>query len=138
MFDWNWLHKKLTCIFRNVRSSVRFDFLKFCWSRISLKAQSRKKYLLTFSGSRKLMKNIVQIYKLYEIWLLNKYRLHFVKSVEIRCFFWSVFSCIRTEYRKIRTKRTPYLYTFHAVSSFWTHFMSQHWAQPCRLLHVQS
>ena len=29
---------------------------------------------------------------------------HCVKSVQIRSYFWSVFSCIRTEYRKIRTK----------------------------------
>ena len=32
-----------------------------------------------------------------------------MKSVKIRNFFWSVFSCIQTEYRKIRTKKTPYL-----------------------------
>ena len=30
--------------------------------------------------------------------------LHSVKSVQIRSFFWSVFSYIRTEYRKIRTR----------------------------------
>ena len=29
---------------------------------------------------------------------------HCVKSVEIGSYFWSVFSCIRTEYRKIRTR----------------------------------
>ena len=27
-----------------------------------------------------------------------------VKSVQIRGYFWSVFSCVRTEYRKIRTR----------------------------------
>ena len=32
--------------------------------------------------------------------------------------FWSVSSCIRTEYRKIRTEKTPYLDTFHAVHIF--------------------
>ena len=31
---------------------------------------------------------------------------HFVKSVQIRIFFWSFFSCIRTEYRKTRNKKT--------------------------------
>ena len=31
--------------------------------------------------------------------------LHFVKSVQIRGFFWPVFSRIWTEYRKIRTRR---------------------------------
>ena len=30
---------------------------------------------------------------------------HSVKSVQIRSFFWAVFSCIRTEYRKIQTTK---------------------------------
>ena len=30
---------------------------------------------------------------------------HCVKSVQIRSFFWSVFSCIQNKYRKIRTKK---------------------------------
>ena len=52
---------------------------------------------------------------------------HCVKSVRIQSYFWSVFSCIRTEYgdlrrfqseyRKIRTRKTPYLNNFHAVST---------------------
>ena len=42
---------------------------------------------------------------------------HCVKSVQIRRFFWSVISCIRTEYRKKWTRKTPYLDTFHAVTS---------------------
>ena len=29
---------------------------------------------------------------------------HCVKSVQIRSYFWSIFSCIRIEYRKIRTR----------------------------------
>ena len=40
---------------------------------------------------------------------------HCVKSVLIRCFFLSVFSCIQSKYRKIRTIKTPYLETFHTV-----------------------
>ena len=32
-------------------------------------------------------------------------RWHCVKSVQIRSFFWSIFSCIRTEYMKIRTRK---------------------------------
>ena len=31
-------------------------------------------------------------------------RNHYVKSIQIRSYFWSVFSCIRTKYRKIRTR----------------------------------
>ena len=52
-------------------------------------------------------------------------RLYCVKSFQIRSFFWSVFSRIRTEYRenlliqsecgKIRTKKTPYLDSFYAL-----------------------
>ena len=54
---------------------------------------------------------------------------HCVKSVQIRSYFWSVFSCIRTEYGDLRSKSpgfspntgkygpeiTPYLETFHTV-----------------------
>ena len=52
---------------------------------------------------------------------------HCVKSVQIRSFLWSVFSCIRTEYGDLRSKlfspntgkyrpeKTPYLDTFHVM-----------------------
>ena len=48
---------------------------------------------------------------------------HCVKSVQIRSYFWSVFSCIRTEYGSPNTEKygpeiTPYLDTFHAVYGF--------------------
>ena len=33
-----------------------------------------------------------------------RYHTHCVKSVQIRSYFWSVFSCIRIEYRKVRTR----------------------------------
>ena len=39
-----------------------------------------------------------------------------VKSFQIRSCFWSAFPCIWTEYRKIQTEITPYLDTFHAVA----------------------
>ena len=39
-----------------------------------------------------------------------------VKSVQIRSFFWSVFSCIWTEYGKCGAGKTPRFYTFHAVN----------------------
>ena len=39
--------------------------------------------------------------------------IHCVNSVQIRSYFWSVFSCIQSKYRKPVT--TPYLDTFHAV-----------------------
>ena len=38
--------------------------------------------------------------------------IHCVKTVQIRSYFWSVFSCIWTEYGP---EITPYLDIFHAV-----------------------
>ena len=40
---------------------------------------------------------------------------HCVKSVQIWSYFWSVFSCIRTEYRKIWTRKNSVFGHFHAV-----------------------
>ena len=40
---------------------------------------------------------------------------HCVKSVQILSFFWSLFSCIRTEYRKIRTRKNTVFGHFRAV-----------------------
>ena len=47
-------------------------------------------------------------------------QIHCVKIVQIRSFFWSVFSCIRTVYGDLRSKseKVPYLDTFHAVLVF--------------------
>ena len=40
---------------------------------------------------------------------------HCVKSVQIWSFFWPVNLRIQSEYRKMRTRKDPYLDTFHAV-----------------------
>ena len=43
---------------------------------------------------------------------------HWVKSVQMRSFFWYVFFCIWTdqfEYREMQTRKSPYLDNFHAV-----------------------
>ena len=56
-------------------------------------------------------KNSSSTVKVNSHWLKRKSKLcniwleHCVKSVQIRSFFWSVFSCIRIEYRKIRTRK---------------------------------
>ena len=42
-------------------------------------------------------------------------KLHCGKSVQIRSFFWSVFFRIQSECGKIRTRKIPYLDTFHIV-----------------------
>ena len=43
---------------------------------------------------------------------------HCVKSVQIRIYFWSVFSCVRTEYRKIRTRNNPVFSHFSCSEVF--------------------
>ena len=40
---------------------------------------------------------------------------HCVKRVQMRVFFWSVFFCIRTEYKKIRIRKNSVLDIFHSV-----------------------
>ena len=42
----------------------------------------------------------------------SRLAIHCVKIFQIRIYFWSAFSCIRTEYGP---EVTPYLDTFHAV-----------------------
>ena len=56
------------------------------------------------------------------------YHFHFMKSVQIRRFFWSVFSCIWTEFTifspntgKYGPQKTLYLDTFHRVFN-WNFF----------------
>ena len=79
--------------------------------------------LLTFGGMFSRFPNILQIKmplsfllisKLFYQKLSQKYRKrHCVKSVQICSYFWSVFSCIRTEYGD-----STYLDNFHAVMGF--------------------
>ena len=40
------------------------------------------------------------------LWNFFTWKIHCVKSVQIRSFFWSVFSCIQSEYRKIPTRKS--------------------------------
>ena len=74
-----------------------------------------------------------------------------VKSVQVRSLFWSVFSLIRTEYReilrmspysvrmrgKIRTRKPPYLDTFHSVISELLE-TDLRWTTPSKLLRFTS
>ena len=45
-------------------------------------------------------------------------RSHCVKSVQIRIFFWSIFYCIWTEYRKIRTRKNSVFQHFSRSELF--------------------
>ena len=54
----------------------------------------------------------------WEHYITNR---HCVKSVQLRNFFWSVFSRIRTDVGKYGPEKTPYLDTFHAVAGTGNH-----------------
>ena len=71
---------------------------------------------------------------LMKIWWCRRiFAIHCMKSVQIRIFFWSVFSRIRAEYgKKNRPKKTPYLGNFHAV--IWQYATMQ----PCDKHYVYS
>ena len=69
------------------------------------------------------VKNIISYYCHQHLWDNTDIH-HCVKIVQIRSFFWSVFSFIRTKYRntvfspntgKYGPEKTPFLDTFHAV-----------------------
>ena len=51
--------------------------------------------------------------------MTESHQLHCVKSVRIRSFFWSVFSCIQTEYRKIRTRKNS-VFRYFSPSAIFT------------------
>ena len=44
---------------------------------------------------------------------------HCVKSVQIQSFFWSVFSCIQSDYRKIRTRKNSVFRHFLRSGCLW-------------------
>ena len=54
-----------------------------------------------------LKKTKVKLDLLNDINMLLMVEKHCVKNVQIRSYFWSVFSCIRTEYGDLRSK-SPY------------------------------
>ena len=54
-------------------------------------------------------------------WVITPVRIrtnHCVKSVQIRSYFWSLFSCIRLNTGKYGPEITPYLDAFHAGNAF--------------------
>ena len=48
--------------------------------------------------------------------------MHWVKSLQIQSFFWSVFSCIWTEYRKIRARKNSVFGHFSRSGNWKLHF----------------
>ena len=61
-------------------------------------------------------KALLKLYVSLVVTILEYYVLHYVKSAQIRIFFWSVFSPIRAEYGP---EKAPYLDLFHAVLVEW-------------------
>ena len=50
---------------------------------------------------------VIKILLKAKFFIATNFAIHCVKNVQIRSFFWSVFSCIRTEYEDLRSK-SPY------------------------------
>ena len=93
-FDWKWKKKNRTKVVGlNIEDRVNFDYHT---------------------------KNLLQKAKSYRHYqgYLNTW--HYVKSVQIRSFFWSVFSRIRTEYGP---EKTPYLNIFRTM---WTYIKEEY------------
>ena len=92
------------------------------WSQIWVFFEDLIKYILSLENCNTICKKGNKNYKKKKcVWpflgnyALKSWQFHCVKSVPVQSFFRSVFSCIRTEYRKIRTRKKLYLDTFHAV-----------------------
>ena len=78
------------------------------------------------SGIPRTLQNINDRIFQWIIYFAKSRYLHCVKSVQIRSFFWSRFSCIQSEYRKIRTTKNsvfgrspPPPSLFRNLSVFW-------------------
>ena len=46
----------------------------------------------------------LSFFNIHQIISIRSWNLHCVKNIKIRSYFWTVFSWIQTEYRKIRTR----------------------------------
>ena len=115
---WEWTFPADIYLFKNNTENIRGMYEK-C-SKLTIKISERRYCCCSgaFIVNFEQISNIVLMLPLLtlnkeQFTLVNIYRsLHCVKSVQIRSFFWSVFSCIQTEYGP---EKTPYLDTFRAV-----------------------
>ena len=78
--------------------------------------------LFCIASSRLLPFTVFDVWWDSECFWQSNYCDHCVKSVQIRSFFWSVFSCIRTEYRKIRTRNKTVFGHFSRSGCLWILF----------------
>ena len=63
--------------------------------------------------------------------------MHCVKSVQIQSYFWSLFCCIRTEYRKIRTRNKPVFGHFSQCDGLSRYYSSNNLLTKCYKLSCQ-
>ena len=117
----DWLCKLISCNFYKFRWNriaahclndvyIFCYFLFFVWAITNMQPSLAKMsilqlwltwfYIVTFSA-----KDIIM--ELLMIHIFDSRSTHCVKSAKIRSFFWSLFSCIRTECGDLRTK-SPY------------------------------
>ena len=100
------------------------EFFCSVFSRIWDEYGEIRSFIKIWKFDRK--KLVVQIY-----WFSEKHFLmnHYVKSVQIRSFFWYAFSRIQSENGKIRTGKTPHLDTFHTLKIYniLTFFIKNRW-----------
>ena len=97
-----------TCVFVHETVPFASSPLCFCWHFFLL--LNHHHYLFSYWNHYFYLFNIIIIY------LINAFY-HCVKSVQIRSFFWSVFSPNAGKYGP---EKTPYLDTFHAVNVSFT------------------
>ena len=87
----------------NHRSSHPEVLVKIqCYSLLFNKVAGWRLALYNTSGSLLLKpceQCLLQVFSAHDTFFI-----HCVKCVQIRSYFWSVFFCVRTEYRKIRTR----------------------------------
>ena len=69
---------------------------------IKIKIKKIQRFIFEAFTKKSLLRNLTRFYG-------ELFRLHCVKSVQIRSYFWSVFTCIWTEYREIRTRNNSVL-----------------------------
>ena len=88
-----------------------FIFHKQCWSGLSSSREIWKCFYKTqkLSGSMFFSPFLSPFFLFLQV--------HCVKSAQTRSFFWSVFSCIQSKYRKIRTRKNSVFEHFSRSSS---------------------
>ena len=104
-----WIKQPVSNIWSLIYEKIKQHWLKLPWKNY-VAYKKRSVYLNLVSWIRKTAiavvsskKKITVFDQLLPIW--KRLFLQCVKSVQIRSFFWSVFSCIRTVYRKMRTRK---------------------------------